>query len=105
MSHALISWGMPPQIADSEESSTCGRCGTKRGVYGKDFGLGPDGNPVPIAEYAFDLTITEYSVSALCWCCGFAYFLTIKNGEPDPPPRIPPKPPKRKKKPKKLKKQ
>jgi len=101
LGHALISWGIPPQIADSEESSTCGRCGAKKGIYGKDFGLGPDGNPVPIVDFAFDLTITEFSVSALCWRCGFSYVLLLKLGEPEPPLRIPPKPPKRKKKQKK----
>lgn len=100
-SHALISWGVPPQIADSEESCTCGRCGAKKGVYGKDFGLGPDGNPVPIADKGWDITVTEFSVATLCWTCGFAYFLLLREGEPEPIPKPPPKPPKRKKKKKK----
>jgi len=66
---------MPARVADSKESLHCGRCGAKRGVYGKDFGIGPDGNPVfVVGGYAFDITLTKHFIAALCWRCKFSYF-------------------------------
>jgi len=79
VSGSLITWGMPAQIADSKEGLKCGRCGAKRGIYGRDFGVGPDGSPLPVVEsHAFDITISSHSIAALCWKCGFAYALSIK---------------------------
>jgi len=74
---ARISWGIPAQIADSKDGLHCGRCGSKRGVYGKDFGIWADGNLVPVVDsQAFDITITEKSVAALCWRCLFSFLQT-----------------------------
>jgi hypothetical protein len=96
-----ISWGPPAQIADSKESETCGWCDAKRGFYGQHFGIAPDGNPLPVIEdFAFDLTVSSFSISALCWACGFSFVCVLREGEPDPAP----KPPKKKRKPKKKKK-
>jgi len=71
---STISWGRPAQIADSKDGLHCGRCGTKRGVYGKHFGVGPDGNLVSVVdEQAFDITQNKDFVAALCWRCLFSY--------------------------------
>jgi len=73
-----ISWGAPAQIADSKDGQHCGRCGSKRGVYGKDFGIAPDGNPLSVeGGHAFDITQNKHSVAALCWRCTFSYFQVI----------------------------
>ena len=70
-----IGWGLPAKIASSKDSFSCGLCGTKRGTYGKDFGRGPDSNPLPVIDsHAFDITITENrDIVALCWNCGFSF--------------------------------
>lgn len=72
---ALISWGEPAQIAESKERCACGRCGAERGFYGQHFGIGYDGNPLPVVEeFAFDITKFEHSIAALCWNCGFSFY-------------------------------
>lgn len=71
--NGTITWGVPAQVADSKESLRCGRCGATRGVYGRDFGIGCDGNPVAVGEHAFDITFFSDSVAALCWRCLFSY--------------------------------
>lgn len=77
---ALISWGEPAQIADSKERCACGRCGAERGFYGQHFGIGYDGNPLPIVrEFAFDITFFKHSVAAKCWNCGFAFSQVFKK--------------------------
>jgi hypothetical protein len=72
---ALITWGNPAQVADSKESLHCGRCSAKQGVYGKDFGIGPDGNPLSVVDtHAFDITITKSDIAAMCWRCTFSFY-------------------------------
>lgn len=96
-----ISWGDPARIADSRESYHCGRCGSFRGSYGKDFGISAtynaetgviQGQPLPVIETnAFDVTETTNSISALCWNCGWAMYIVTGTPEPDIPPKAPPK--------------
>ena len=99
----VVSWGRPAQIADSREGYRCGRCGSLRGVYGKDFGIAAarnselgviQGEPLPIDERrAFDITETRNSICGKCWNCDWAYYMVTGTPEPDLPPK-----PKRKKK-------
>jgi len=89
-----ISWGEPARIAESKEHFTCGCCGAKRGFYGKHFGIGPSGQPLPVInDSAFDCTVFSNSIAAKCWHCDFAFY-QILSPEPDEAPE----PPKTKKK-------
>ncbi|MHC4676781.1 MAG: hypothetical protein ACYTBZ_30215 [Planctomycetota bacterium] len=93
----VVSWGMPAQIADSREAYRCGRCGSQRGVYGKDFGIAAcrntelgviQGEPLPLNEYkAFDVTETRNSICGKCWNCEWAYYMITGDPEPDTPPK------------------
>jgi hypothetical protein len=70
---------MPAQVADSKDGLHCGRCGARRGSYGKDFGIAPDGNPLSVVgRNAFDITMTKSQIAALCWNCAFSYSQTLK---------------------------
>lgn len=54
-----------------------------QGIYGKHFGIGADGNPVPVEkELAFDITQTDFSISCKCWNCSFSYQQIFQEGEP-----------------------
>lgn len=79
---ALISWGEPAQIAESKEGFVCGRCGAGRGFYGRDFGLGYDGNPLPTdRQFSFDITCTKTSLAAKCWNCSFSFYQVFEEEE------------------------
>lgn len=97
----IVSWGQPAQIASSRESYSCGRCGSFRGVDGKDFGTSStfnaesgiiQGQPLPVIEdHAFDVTETSNSICGLCWNCGWAFEVITGVPEPDIPPKATPK--------------
>lgn len=91
----IISWGQPAQIADSKERFACGKCGSKQGIYGKHFGIGQDGNPVPVDRHrAFDITLTKHSLSAKCWNCTFSFYQVLSDN-PEVPTKVNKKPKKK----------